>query len=178
MYLGKVGNIRSANAWLAYSADTPAPPHTLEFLLMFHFVIFSEKSPFVDIETVFGKIHIFSIHFTIHSSFLDPRKCLCFPLSLWRDSKNLSFLLCLRPHWIFACNPHWTLRRHLHLDIGLNVNFRALSALQGLSWLLCMCTGIHPTGKKRRDKKNRHQLRVGLGWRQWWCHCNDLLRAH
>ena len=128
MYLGKVGNIRSANAWLAYSADTPAP-HTLEFLLMFHFVIFSEKSPFVDIETVFGKIHIFSIHFTIHSSFLDLGKCLCFPLSLWRDSKNLSFLLCLRPHWIFACNPHWTLRGHLHLDIGLNVNFRALSAL-------------------------------------------------
>ena len=106
-----------------------SPPHTLEFLLVFHFVIFSEKSPFVDIETVFGKIHIFSIHFTIHSSFLDLGKCLCFPLSLWRDSKNLSFLRCLRPHWIFACSPHWTLRGHLHLDIGLNVNFRALSAL-------------------------------------------------
>ena len=45
-------------------------------LLMFHFVIFSEKSPFVDIETVFGKIsHIlqYILHFwTLGNACVSP----------------------------------------------------------------------------------------------------------
>ena len=146
MYLGKVGNIRSANAWLAYSADTPAP-HTLEFLLVFHFVIFSEKSPFVDIETVFGKIHIYILIYILHF-WTSGNACVSpFPFDVTARISAFYFAY---------VHIEYLLVTHIGHFAGIciwTLAWMSTSGLCQLSWLLC--TGIHPIGKKRRDKKNQ-----------------------
>ena len=142
MYLGKVGNIRSANAWLAYSADTPAP-HTLEFLLMFHFVIFSEKSSF----TVFGKIHIYILIYILHF-WTSGNACVSpFPFDVTARISAFYFAY---------VHIEYLLVTHIGHFAGIciwTLAWMSTSGLCQLLWLLCMCTGIHPIGKKRRDKK-------------------------
>lgn len=115
--------IRSVNAWLAYSPDTPS--RRIEILIdAVAALLYLETLPSLSHEqrcvlqvliTMLGQISGCIVR--IRKTFLNPGKCLalCFPLSLWRQE----FLLFTRwrPHWIFACRTHGTLDCHPDFSI-------------------------------------------------------------